>query len=147
MQDCRKWVMDRHAEHRFDHGLRQELLTYLSKKKYDNPPQSVSKYANEALDLMEHDIGTDLQWANDNAWILARHAPMFKEVIENKAKDEVLKGPGYVGEEDLESFIAESARCKGSVIGDWGKDRGQVAAYAGAQQDGKQAARKRVHFT
>ena len=109
LHQCRKWVEARYAEHRFDSGVRKELLDYFGKRKFGDCPSAkcLSKHAGQALDLSEHDLGTDLMWAKGIAWMFGDSGPYFEKIVENAMKDYEVCGPGYVGEEDLESWVGD----------------------------------------
>jgi len=65
LHELRKWVNQKHAEHRIDAGVARELNAYFGKRKFGARPSArvLSKYACQALELSEHDLGTDLAWA------------------------------------------------------------------------------------
>ena len=120
LRQLRKWVVARYREKRFDYGVRKELLAYFGKAKYGERPSAkcLSKHACQALELSEHDFGTDLYWGKTVAWMFGPYAPMFQKMIENAMKDYGLAGPAYVGEEDLESWVGDSDRWERSEAGE-----------------------------
>lgn len=118
LHELRKWVNLKHAEHRIDFGVTKELNAYFGKRKFGDRPSAkhLSKYACQALELSEHDLGTDLAWAKSKTWMLGeRWGPVFREMIVRKMarEDYGVCGPGYVGEEDLESWAGDTEYWKG----------------------------------
>ena len=120
LKECRKWVALTHHQKRIDVGVRNELMAYFGKRKYGERPSAkfLSKYACQALELSEHVFGTDLYWAKGVASMFGPYAPVFEKMIDNSMKDYGLAGPGYVGEEDLESWVGDSDKWQGSMIGE-----------------------------
>ncbi|KAL6721920.1 hypothetical protein ACLMJK_001025 [Lecanora helva] len=107
LRQCRKWVAKAFAERRFDAGVRNELNAYWGKSKYGDQPaaKTLSEYASQAVGLMERDIGTDWDWAKGFASILSPFCPSFERQVEHGAANYHIRGIGYVGEEDLESWV------------------------------------------
>ena len=64
-------VLSLRAEHHFDNGVPFELLDYFSKSEFGDrlSARFLPKYACQALELSEHDLGTDLLWAKNVMWL------------------------------------------------------------------------------
>lgn len=46
-------------------------------------------------------------WAKGKAWMFGDSGPYFEKIVESAMKDNEVCGPGYVGEEDLESWVGD----------------------------------------
>jgi len=118
LHSLRKWVNLKHAEQRIDHGVAKELNAYFGKRKFGERPSAkvMSKYACQALELSEHDLGTDLAWARGRTWMFGeRWGSLLGEMIEGRMGEEGygVCGPGYVGEEDVESWAGDEEYWEG----------------------------------
>lgn len=122
LQSLRKWVNLKHAEHRIDFGVKKELNAYFGKRKFGERPSAkvLSKYACQALELSEHDLGTDLAWARGRTGMFGeRWGRVFEKMIKGRMGEEGygVCGPGYVGEEDVESWAGDSEYWEGNQGG------------------------------
>ena len=68
----------------------------------DPPPsiETLSSHAQRALQLCEHELGTDIAWAKEHVPMLGSDGIRFLEML-NSVEDNGPEGIGYVGEEDV----------------------------------------------
>lgn len=144
----RKWVNLKHAEHRIDFGVKRELNAYFGKRKFGDRPSAkhLSKYACQALELSEHDLGTDLAWVRARTWIFGeRWGEVFGKMIEGRMGGEGygVCGPGYVGEEDVESWAGGTEYWEGEgrdgLVEDGYVEQRRSAAIGEPWPEGEQA--------
>lgn len=110
LRSCRRWVSQKAAQHRISPSVASELYAYFGRRKYGATPSAatLSKHACEALELSEHDLGTDLWWARGQTGLFGEEwGGVFRGMVEESLREEGICGPGSVGESDVESWVGD----------------------------------------